>query len=98
MDFLVAIDELDDAVHDARPVPLTDQVRLPLDRLQAHVDTVRRHLDPDLPRRLEAELLLDRLDALVREAKPVPLTEQVRVDKGALYEILDALRALLARS
>jgi hypothetical protein len=39
--------------------------------------------------------LLDRLDDLVRNAKPVPLTNQVRVDRDEIFEIVDQLRATL---
>ena len=92
MDLLVAIDCLDDLVHNARAVPLTDQVRLPLDRLESAVRDVHDSLPPDVRTRLEAEGLLERLDTLARDAKPVPLTEQVRFDKDELYEILDAIR------
>jgi hypothetical protein len=40
--------------------------------------------------------LLDRLDDLVRNARGVPLTDQVRIDRDALYDIVDAMRAALA--
>jgi hypothetical protein len=44
----------------------------------------------------EAEPLLDRLDAVVKSAKKVWLTDQVRLDKEPLYEVLDQLRGLVA--
>jgi hypothetical protein len=40
-------------------------------------------------------VLIDKLDDLVHNARPVPLTDQVRVDKQELYDLLDRLRAEL---
>ena len=39
--------------------------------------------------------LVDRLDDLVHEAKPVPLTDQVRLDKDEVYAILDRIREVV---
>jgi hypothetical protein len=91
MDLLVAIDTLDDLVHNARTVPLTDQVRVERDELRQAVEQVHASLPPDA----EAATAdpLGRLDDLVAAAKPVPLTDQVRIDRDALYEALDGLRA-----
>src|SRR5215212_1447344 len=38
-------------------------------------------------------VLIDTLDDLVHNAKPVPLTDQVRVDKGQISDLLDQMRA-----
>ena len=46
IEILVLIDELDDLVHNARPVPLTDQVRIETDRVYAILDRMRTLL-PD---------------------------------------------------
>ena len=89
-----AIDYLDDLVHNAKSVPLTDQVRIDAHTLREAVDVVDAALPPDVRRRAEAVRLLERLDALVRDAKAVPMTSQVRFDKDELYEVLDALRAV----
>lgn len=96
MDHLVAIDLLDDLVHNARYVPLTDQVMVRRDELESAVGQVRDLLPADLRRRAEADGLLERLETLVRNAKPMPLGSTVRVDKGELYEILDRIRGLVA--
>jgi hypothetical protein len=40
-------------------------------------------------------VLIDKLDDIVHNARPVPLTDQVRVDKAELYEVLDQIRAAL---
>jgi hypothetical protein len=39
--------------------------------------------------------LIDRLDDMVHNAKPVPLTDQVRVNRGEIYDLLDQMRAAL---
>jgi hypothetical protein len=39
--------------------------------------------------------LIDRLDDLVHNAKPVPLTDQVRVNKEEIYDLLDQMRGTL---
>ena len=38
---------------------------------------------------------IDKLDDTVHNAKPVPLTDQVRVDKEEIYDILDQMRATI---
>jgi cell division septum initiation protein DivIVA len=35
------------------------------------------------------------LDDLVHNAKPIPLTDQVRVDKEGIYDLLDQIRATI---
>src|ERR1700737_1931763 len=44
---------------------------------------------------MDVLVLIDKLDDLVHNAKPVPLTDQVRVDKGETYDILDQMRATI---
>ena len=41
---------------------------------------------------MEILVLIDKLDDLMRNARPVPLTDQVRVDKEAVLDILDHMR------
>jgi cell division septum initiation protein DivIVA len=40
-------------------------------------------------------VLIDKLDDLVHSAKPVPLTDQVRVDREEIYDLLDQMRATI---
>ena len=42
--------------------------------------------------------LMDRLDDLVHNAKSVPLTGDVRVDREEFYDILDRMRAALGEA
>jgi len=40
-------------------------------------------------------VLIDKLDDLVHQAKAVPLTDQVRIDREEIWEILDQMRATI---
>jgi hypothetical protein len=42
---------------------------------------------------MELLVLIDKLDDMMHSARPVPLTDQVRVDKEEVYDILDQMRA-----
>jgi hypothetical protein len=88
---LVSIDGLDDLVHNARIVPLTDQVRLERAELDARLAALREQLA--YSRRATA--VVERLETVVADAKPVPLTDQVRVLKTRLYDLLDELRVIV---
>ena len=44
---------------------------------------------------MDVLVLIDKLDDLVHNAKPMPLTDQVRVDKEEIYDILDQMRATI---
>ena len=46
---------------------------------------------------MDVLVLIDKLDDLVHNAKQVPLTDQVRVDKEEIYDILDQMRATIPR-
>jgi hypothetical protein len=41
--------------------------------------------------------LIDQLDEILRSARPVPLTDQVRIDKQPALDLLDRMRAQLVR-
>jgi cell division septum initiation protein DivIVA len=44
---------------------------------------------------MDVLVLIDKLDDLVHNAKSVPMTDQVRVDKDEIYDILDQMRATI---
>jgi cell division septum initiation protein DivIVA len=44
---------------------------------------------------MDVLVLIDALDDLVHNAKPIPLTDKVRVDKEEIYGILDQVRATI---
>jgi hypothetical protein len=41
---------------------------------------------------METLVLIDKIDDLMHSAKPVPLTDQVRVDREEVFDLLDQLR------
>ncbi len=42
---------------------------------------------------MDVLVLIDKIDDLVHNARPVPLTDQVRVDREEIYDLLDQMRA-----
>src|ERR1700745_2515143 len=42
---------------------------------------------------MDVLVLIDKLDDLVHNARPVPLTDQVGVDREEIYDLLDQMRA-----
>src|SRR3954462_7832205 len=40
-------------------------------------------------------VLIDKLDDLVHNAKGVPMTDQVRIDREEIYDVLDQMRATI---
>ena len=44
---------------------------------------------------MDVLVLIDKLDDLVHNGKPVPLTAQVRVDQEEIYDLLDQMRATI---
>src|SRR6202041_2676503 len=44
---------------------------------------------------MDVLVLIDKLADLVHNAKSVPMTDQVRVDKEEIYDILDQMRATI---
>src|SRR5216110_4085412 len=44
---------------------------------------------------MDVLVLIDKLDDLIQNARPVPLTDQVRVDREEIYDLLDQMRATI---
>src|SRR5919199_1094148 len=44
---------------------------------------------------MDVLVLIDKLDDIVHNAKAVPLTDQVRIDRDEIYDILDQMRATI---
>jgi cell division septum initiation protein DivIVA len=44
---------------------------------------------------MDVLVLIDKIDDLVHNAKGVPLTDQVRIDREEVYDILDQMRATI---
>ena len=85
---LVTADELDDVLHHARIVPLTDQVRVERADLGARVATLREQVAGNQ----RATGVVSKLEAAVAAARPVPLADQIRVAKPRLDDLLGELR------
>ena len=97
MEVLTAIDSLDELLYRAKPVPLSDDVRVDPAELARLVEDIRVAIPIELTRAGSSDVpaLVDRLDAVSRDAKPVPMSRAVRVDKERIYSICDELRASL---
>ncbi len=39
--------------------------------------------------------MIDKLDDLIHNARAVPLTDQVRIDRDAIYDLLDQMRSTI---
>ena len=44
---------------------------------------------------MDVLVLIDKLDDLIHNARPVPLTDQVRIDREEVYDLLDQMRATI---
>src|SRR3954453_14652126 len=44
---------------------------------------------------MDVLVLIDKLDDVVHNARPVPLKDQVRVDREEIYDLLDQMRATI---
>jgi cell division septum initiation protein DivIVA len=44
---------------------------------------------------LDVLVLIDKLDDLIHNARAVPLTDQVRIDREEIYELLDQMRSTI---
>lgn len=91
---LIAIDELDDLMHNAKLVPLSDHVRVSLEELHELMARIRSGIHSAVARPEESRsmLLLAEIEQLARDAPKVPLTSQVRIDKERVYDLLDQMR------
>ena len=99
------VDRLDAVVARARPVPLTTQVRITKDEAYDILDHMRAELagvvhaadEPAKARLGELLPLIDELDDDIHNAAPVPLTDEVRVERGRISTILRQMRAAFSQ-
>jgi hypothetical protein len=98
MECLVAVDAIDELVHDAKPTRSRRRCRVDAEALLAAIDRAQREITVALadPRSSAALSCLDRLWSLALEARPVPILGGVRLDRSATFDLLDELRQLLA--
>jgi hypothetical protein len=81
---LAAIDEFEGLLAQGRPVPLTPEVRVERDGLEAAVARLRSAA--------AREDVVAEIERLARRAKKVPLTGQVRLDPEPIRDLLGTLR------
>ncbi|HEX8103151.1 MAG TPA: hypothetical protein VF533_11085, partial [Solirubrobacteraceae bacterium] len=79
-----------DLLHKARFIPFSDQVRVGAGKLAAAVTRVRAAVPAD---RAQTMPLVEQLEAHTLQAPRIPFTSEVRVDREAVYDVLDRLRA-----
>ena len=81
------------------PQALVDGVDSVGRSLQIAAKSGRRSTFPPLrvsfPHFMDVLVLIDKLDDLIHNARPVPLTDQVRVDREEIYDLLDQMRATI---
>jgi regulator of protease activity HflC (stomatin/prohibitin superfamily) len=105
MDVLVLIDKLDDLVHNAKSVPLTDQVRVESDEIYEIIDQMRATIPEEIKQArwivkerqemlAEAKREVDRLLAEAREqaVREASQTEIVKIAERQADEILQDAR------
>ena len=100
MDVLVLIDKLDDLVHNARPVPLTDQVRVDREEIYDILDQMRATIPEEIKQarwivKERQEMLAEakrEAERIIKEARD----EQLRlISEEEVYDILDQMRATI---
>ena len=105
MDVLVLIDKLDDVVHNARAVPLTDQVRVDREEIYDLLDQMRATIPEEIKQArwivkerqemlAEAKREVDRIIAEAREqaVREASQTEIVKLAEKQAQEIIDDSR------
>jgi len=96
------LDQLDELVQRAHAIPLTNEIRIERPEIYDLLDQLRMMRADSMTHRgggtalndapSDLVAVLDELDELVHNAKAVPLTTQIRLDRLEIYELLDRLR------
>lgn len=102
---LALVEELEHLVGSAPKVPLVDEVRINKEAIYDVIDRMRATLpevawaaqEPVKTRLVEVLPVLDLLDDEIHDARPVPLTDQVRLNRGKLSDILRRIRAAFSQ-
>jgi hypothetical protein len=98
MEVFVAIDALDDLIHNAPRTPLSDDARINREKLLAGVARVRAGLQAAVgqPSLTRTGRLLGELEQLAERARPVRLVGGVRLDTERAFALIDGMRAAIA--
>jgi hypothetical protein len=86
-----SIGSFEEQLRKAKRVPLTNQVRVNKNEMDATLEEMRTGFSR--AGLTQALALVGRLDEQIQNAKPVPLTDEVRLDPDEVRDILDQLRA-----
>src|SRR5881392_3942879 len=100
MDVLVLIDKLDDLVHNAKAVPLTDQVRIDREEIYDILDQMRATIPEEIKQarwivKERQEMLAEakrEVDRLLAEAREASQTEIVKIAEHQAQDIVDDAR------
>ena len=95
---LALVDRLDDLLHEANGLPLTDDVAIPRRKAYDLVDEMRSLVLARASTSRDLLTIFDELDDLVHSAKLVPLTDQLRLNRDGVYALLDRIRETPPRS
>jgi hypothetical protein len=93
MDVLIAIDRLDDFIHNAPAIGWSDDVRVDREKLLERVEEVRAALRESY--RSPSTGMVEELAQLAQAARPVRVFGGVRIHKEQLYDVLDRMRATI---
>ena len=95
------MNEIDQTLTRAKPVPLTDQVRFDRDSAYDALDRMRSELGQDERAGVlytqDLLVAIDSFDDLIHNARPVPLTDEVRAKREELDAAAGRLRDAIAR-
>src|SRR6516225_3322733 len=91
MDVLVLIDKLDDLVHNAKPVPLTDQVRVDKEEIKQARWIVKERQEMLAEAKREAERIMS--EARERQERMVSQEEITKQAERAAEDIIEEARA-----
>ena len=93
--------QIDQTINAAKRVPLTDQVRFDKAPVYDALDQMRAQIGSEVEGGAQpgGELLvaIDSFDDLIHNAMPVPLTDQVRLQRDELDTAARTLRDAIAR-
>jgi hypothetical protein len=93
MDFLVLLDQLDDTLHNAKPVPLSGHVRIDKEEAYEILDEMRATIPEEIR---EARRIVKQREEMLGEAKRiVDEAREARASSSLAGAAADQVRAIL---